>query len=130
MTSGGDPCPRVGAQATGAPGAEHYDLTLFVSGASDSSAQAIANVRVMCDAYLGGRHVLKVVDLHQNPALAAEHRVRATPTLVKAHPLPVRMLVGDMSDYARLLAGLDVDLKPRLALGTGVPDPVKPALRR
>jgi circadian clock protein KaiB len=97
-------------EASLAPDAERYALTLFVSGASDSSAQAIANVRKICDAYLPGRHHLNIVDLHQDPALAAEHRVLATPTLVKDHPLPSRMLVGDMSDHRRILAGLDVDL--------------------
>jgi circadian clock protein KaiB len=95
-------------QAAAALEAEPYALTLFVSGASDSSAQAIANVREICDTHLGGRHSLDIVDLHQDPSLAREHRVLATPTLVKRHPLPVRMLVGDMSDHRKILAALDV----------------------
>ena len=78
---------------------EHYLLTLFVSGASASSAHAIANVRQMCDTHLSGRHELNVVDLNQEPAAAARHHVLATPTLVKDHPLPVRVLVGDMSNH-------------------------------
>ena len=77
-----------------------YGLTLFVSGASDSSAQAIANVREICDAHLDGRHQLNIVDLNQEPALAGQHHVLATPTLIKDHPLPLRMLVGDMSDHS------------------------------
>jgi circadian clock protein KaiB len=87
---------------------EPYTLTLFVSGASDSSAQAIANVRDICDGYLMGRYQLDIVDLNQEPALAGEHHVLATPTLVKDHPLPTRMLVGDMSDHPRILIALDV----------------------
>jgi circadian clock protein KaiB len=87
---------------------EPYTLTLFVSGASDSSAQAIANVRDICDGYLQGRYSLDIVDLHQEPALAGEHHVLATPTLIKDHPLPMRMLVGDMSDHPRILIALDV----------------------
>jgi circadian clock protein KaiB len=87
---------------------EEYALTLFVSGASDASAHAIANVRELCDAHLGGRHELKIVDLHQEPAMAKDHNVLATPTLVKQHPLPLRMLVGDMSDHPRVLAALGV----------------------
>jgi circadian clock protein KaiB len=85
-----------------------YALTLFVSGASDSSAQAIANVRDICDGYLQGRYQLDIVDLHQEPGLAEQHHVLATPTLVKDHPLPTRMLVGDMSDHPRILVALDV----------------------
>jgi circadian clock protein KaiB len=89
-------------------GAERYELTLFVSGASESSARAIANIRQICDAHLGGRHQLKIVDLNQEPGLAGEHHVLATPTLVKDHPLPLRMLVGDMSDHVKILLALDV----------------------
>jgi circadian clock protein KaiB len=89
------------------PIAAGYELTLFVSGASDASAHAIANVREICDVHLSGRHHLDIVDLNQEPALAERYRVLATPTLVKHHPLPVRMLVGEMSDHRRILVALD-----------------------
>jgi circadian clock protein KaiB len=91
---------------------EPYALTLFVSGASNSSAQAITNVRDICDAYLAGRFHLDIVDLNQEPALAGQHHVLATPTLVKDHPPPYRMLVGDMSDHPRILIALDVNTRP------------------
>ena len=97
-------------RAIAARKSEPYRLTLFVSGASHSSAQAIANVRDICDGYLKGRYHLEIVDLHQEPALAAEHHVLATPTLIKDHPPPARMLVGDMSDHPRILIALDVSL--------------------
>jgi circadian clock protein KaiB len=85
-----------------------YGLTLFVSGASNSSSQAITNVRAICDTHLSGRYHLGIVDLNQEPVLAEQHNVLATPTLVKDHPLPARMLVGDMSDHPRVLVGLDI----------------------
>ncbi len=88
--------------------AEPFTLTLFVSGASESSAHAIANIREICDAHLTGRHQLNIVDLNQEPTLAARHHVLATPTLIKDHPLPSRMLVGDMSDHVRILLALDI----------------------
>ena len=83
-----------------------YSLTLFVSGASDSSARAIANIREICDAHLHGRHELNIVDLNQEPGLTSQHNVMATPTLIKDHPLPLRMLVGDMSDHVKVLLAL------------------------
>jgi circadian clock protein KaiB len=89
-------------------GQEQYTLTLFVSGASDSSARAVTNIREICDIHLNGRHELNIVDLNQEPGLAGEHHVLATPTLVKDHPLPLRMLVGDMSDHDKILLALDV----------------------
>jgi circadian clock protein KaiB len=85
-----------------------YALTLFVNGASDSSAHAITNVREICDVHLSGRYHLDIVDLNQEPTLAERHHVLATPTLVKDRPLPSRMLVGDMSDHPRILVALDV----------------------
>jgi circadian clock protein KaiB len=93
-------------RSIGGPGADLYSLTLFVSGASDSSAQAIADVREMCDVHLSGRYELNVVDLHQDPALAAAHRVLATPTLVRDRSSASRMCVGDMSDHRRILSRL------------------------
>ncbi len=103
---------------------EPYTLTLFVSGASDSSAHAIANVREICDAHLNGRHELRVVDLNQEPARAGQHHVLATPTLIKDHPLPTRMLVGDMSDHVRILLALDVPVQhpPAAEADQGTPD--------
>jgi circadian clock protein KaiB len=85
-----------------------YAFTLFVSGASEASARAIACVREICDAELPGCHELSVVDLHQQPALAEHHHVLATPTLVRDRPLPSRIVVGDMSDHRRILAALGV----------------------
>jgi circadian clock protein KaiB len=89
-------------------GEERYELTLFVSGASDSSARAITNIREICDAHLKGRHQLKIVDLNQEPEAGGTRHVLATPTLVKDRPLPLRMLVGDMSDHVKILLALDV----------------------
>jgi circadian clock protein KaiB len=85
-----------------------YGMTLFVSGASDSSSQAITNVRAICDTHLSGRYHLDIVDLNQEPILGEQHNVLATPTLIRDHPLPMRMLVGDMSDHPRVLVALDV----------------------
>lgn len=87
---------------------EPYALTLFVSGASGSSLRAIANIRQICDAYLPGRHQLRIVDLNQEPEMAGRRHVLATPTLTIDHPPPPRMLVGDMSDHARILAALNL----------------------
>ena len=65
-------------------------------------------MRAICDAHLSGRYHLEIVDLNQQPVLAGAHHVLATPTLVKDHPLPMRMLVGDMSDHHGCCVALDV----------------------
>src|ERR1700722_9855303 len=94
-----------------------YAFTLFVSGASDASARAIESAREICDSELPGCHELSVVDLHQQPELAEQHRVLATPTLVRTRLLPSRIVVGDMSDHQRILTALGV--APRTAKTSG-----------
>ena len=82
-----------------------FDLTLIVSGASDLSARAIANARALCDTHLRGRSTLSVVDLHASPGT---NGVVAAPTLVRNHPLPVRRIVGDLSQTDKVLLALDL----------------------
>jgi circadian clock protein KaiB len=100
-------------------GQEQYELTLFVNGASGRSAQAITNIRALCVQYLPGRYQLDVVNIRDHPELVIEHRVLASPTLVKARPLPARMLVGDLSEVERVLVALDIPTptKPRETSG-------------
>lgn len=86
----------------------HYELTLFVSGASSSSARAVRNARALCETHLAGRHRLTIVDVNQDPGLARGRQVLATPTLLKDRPAPERMLVGDLSDSESVLAALDL----------------------
>ena len=97
------------AFASAADGAtERVVLRLYISGPTPRSAQAIVNVRQLCEANLPGRYELTVVDLSQSPALAARHQIIAAPTLVRELPLPERKFIGDMSNSARILRGLDV----------------------
>lgn len=92
----------------GATATERVVLRLYISGPTPRSAQAIVNVRQLCEANLPGRYELTVVDLSQSPALAARHQIIAAPTLVRELPLPERKFIGDMSNSARILRGLDV----------------------
>jgi circadian clock protein KaiB len=89
-----------------------YVLTLFVTGASDMSGRAIANVQALCETHLNGRYTLEVVDVHRDSSLMSVHDVVAAPTLIKEMPLPKRMLVGDLSDTVRVLAALDIHPVP------------------
>jgi circadian clock protein KaiB len=87
---------------------ERFVLRLYVTGTTARSMRAIANLRRLCEQHLAGRYDLKVVDVYQQPELAAREQLLATPTLVKESPLPLRRLVGDLSDQQRVLAGLDL----------------------
>ena len=91
-----------------APGAPSYELTLFVSGASDLSVRAITDARHLCEVALQGRWSLRVVDVRDDPAAALGDEVLVAPTLVRRLPLPVRRLAGDLSDVDRTLRALDI----------------------
>jgi circadian clock protein KaiB len=88
-----------------------YQLRLFVTGHTQKSVRAIQNVTRLCKQHLHGRYELDIVDLYQQPELAAEHQLVAAPTLLKMLPLPPRRLVGDMSDSGRVLAGLGIPVR-------------------
>ena len=85
-----------------------YKLRLYVTGSTARSVRALANVKRICEEHLGGRYRLEVIDLYQQPALASSEQILAAPTLVKKFPLPLRRIIGDMSDQQRVLRGLDV----------------------
>jgi circadian clock protein KaiB len=87
---------------------ERYELKLYVTGTSPRSGQAIANVRSLCEEYLTGRYDLEVIDIYQQPAVAANEQIIAAPTLIKKHPAPTRRMIGDLSNRDKILVGLNI----------------------
>ncbi len=85
-----------------------YVLRLYVSGTTPRSALAIANLRDICERHLRGRYELHIVDIYQQPEHLADEQIVAVPTLIRQLPLPIRRLVGDLSDRERVLIGLDL----------------------
>jgi circadian clock protein KaiB len=85
---------------------EKYVLRLYVTGMTPRSIRAITTVRSVCEEHLAGQYELEIVDVYQMPGRIMEDRIVAIPTLVKYKPTPTRLMVGDMSDRERLLAGL------------------------
>jgi circadian clock protein KaiB len=89
-----------------------YVLRLYVSGTTARSARAIASMRRLCETHLKGEYDLEVIDVYQNPEATKADQIIAVPTLVKLLPVPLRRLIGDLSDRERVLSGLDIVLKP------------------
>jgi circadian clock protein KaiB len=85
-----------------------YVLRLYVTGQTPRSVQSVENLKRLCEKYLKGRFNLEVVDIYQQPALAAEGQIIAAPTVIKMMPPPLRRLVGDFSDQSRVVLGLDI----------------------
>ena len=85
-----------------------YVLKLYVAGMTSRSVRAVQNVRAFCETHLEGRYDLQIIDVYQQPALARSEQLIAAPTLIKQLPLPLRRLIGDMSNEDRMLIGLDL----------------------
>jgi circadian clock protein KaiB len=99
-------------RAAHTPPAERYILRLYVTGMTSRSARAFNNLRAICDEYLHGRYDLEVIDIYQQPALTKGEQIIAAPTLIKKLPLPIRRIIGDMSNRERVLLGLDLVRAP------------------
>ena len=94
--------------ALGAADTTRYVLRLYVTGLTPRSLVAIESTKRTCEEYLKGRYDLEVIDLSKHPSLAEGEQIIAAPTLIKRLPLPLRRLVGDLSDQERVLFGLDL----------------------
>jgi circadian clock protein KaiB len=85
-----------------------YQLRLYVAGQTVKSVAAFENLKRICETHLAGRYTIEVIDLLQNPKLAAGDQILAVPTLVRQLPEPIKKIIGDLSNEDRVLVGLDV----------------------
>jgi circadian clock protein KaiB len=83
-------------------------LRLYIAGQTPRSIAAFSNLKRICEEHLAGRYRIEVIDLVQNPQLAAGDQILAVPTLVRRLPEPVRKIIGDLSNADRVLVGLDL----------------------
>lgn len=102
--------PAEARRKWGSPAAEgeRYVLRLYITGMTPRSSAAVAAIKAVCEEYLEGRYDLEVIDIYQHPVLAMDEQIIAAPTLVKKLPMPLRRLIGDLSDKERVLLGLDL----------------------
>ena len=92
----------------GGAGPKVWRLRLYVAGQTPRSVAAIANLKNICEEHLGGRYTIEVIDLVKNPKLARDDQIVAIPTLIRKLPVPIRKIIGDLSNVERVLVGLDV----------------------
>lgn len=91
--------------------AAKYVLKLYVTGQTPNSQKAIENLKSVLKTELNGLYSLEVIDVLENPQLAEEDKILATPTLAKVLPPPVRKIIGDLSDVEKVLLGLDLTVE-------------------
>jgi circadian clock protein KaiB len=85
-----------------------YILRLYVAGQTRKSLTAFANLKKICEEYLGGKYKIEVIDLLENPQLAKGDQILAISTLVRRLPPPIKKIIGDLSNTERVLVGLDI----------------------
>jgi len=85
-----------------------WNLRLYVAGQSPKSLRAFANLKKICEQHLKGKYTIEIIDLLKNPQLAAGDQIIAIPTLVRQLPIPIKAIIGDLSDEERTLVGLDL----------------------
>lgn len=102
------PVRKLRAKKTAGPEEVVYELRLYVAGRTPKSVMAFANLERICAEHLAGRYRIEVIDLTKTPQLAATDQIVAVPTLLRKLPTPVRRIIGDLSNTARVLVGLDV----------------------
>ena len=93
------------------PNDQIYVLRLYIAGTTPRSTLAIVNIKQICEQHLLGRYELEVIDIYQQPMLAAGEQIIAAPTLIKQLPFPLRKFIGDLSDTERILIGLDLRMR-------------------
>lgn len=93
------------------PDPNKWILRLYVAGQTHKCLTAFNNLKKICENELKGKYSIEVIDLLENPQLSREHQILAIPTLVRKLPVPVRKIIGDLSDTEKVLVGLDI--KPR-----------------
>jgi len=103
----GDAALETGADADGV-----YRLRLYVAGQTPKSLAAFSNLKKLCEEYLAGRYKIEVIDLVENPQLAAGDQILALPTLVRKLPSPLKRIIGNLSDKEKFLVGMDLKPQP------------------
>ena len=85
-----------------------WELRLYVAGQTPKSMTAFANLKKLCEEHLAGKYRIEVIDLLKNPQLARGDQILAIPTLVRKLPMPLKKIIGDLSNTERVLVGLDL----------------------
>jgi circadian clock protein KaiB len=91
--------------------ADKWILRLYVAGQTPKCKAALINLKKICSDQLTGKYEIEVIDLLEHPQLGREHQILAIPTLVRKLPVPVRKIIGDLSNTERVLVGLDLEPK-------------------
>ncbi|WP_414468964.1 circadian clock KaiB family protein [Methanobacterium sp. ACI-7] len=87
---------------------DFWELRLYVAGQTPKSLEAFNNLKKIAETHLEGKYRIEIIDLLENPELAAGDQILALPTLVRKLPEPVKKIIGTLADEEKVLVGLDI----------------------
>jgi circadian clock protein KaiB len=93
-------------------GSPKFRFRLYIAGATQNSAQAIANLKALCETYLPNRHEIEFVDVFKEQRRAFDDRVFLTPTLIKLGPSPTQRIVGTLNEAPSVVQFLGLGPRP------------------
>ncbi|GAA4740528.1 circadian clock KaiB family protein [Flavisolibacter ginsenosidimutans] len=96
------------ASKTAEKKANKWELRLYIAGNTAKSVTALANLKKYCEEHMEGQYTIEVIDLLVHPQLAAGDQIFAIPTLVRKVPVPIRKIIGDLSNEEKVLVGLNI----------------------
>ena len=99
---------KIKKEKPGKTAKDMWILRLYVAGQTPKAITAFTNLKKICEEQLDGKYTIEVIDLLKNPHLANEYQIVALPTLIRKLPVPVRKIIGDLSNTERVLMGLDL----------------------
>ena len=85
-----------------------WELRLYIAGKTPKSTTALSNLKKYCEEHLQGKYQIEVIDLLLQPQLAEGDQIFAVPTLVRKVPVPIRKIIGDLSNEEKVLVGLNI----------------------
>jgi circadian clock protein KaiB len=87
-----------------------FKFRLYIADDTRNSTQALANLKSLCRTHLPDQHEIEVVSVLSEPRRALAEDIRMTPTLLKLAPLPLRTIVGNLSQTQDVLQTLGLPL--------------------
>jgi hypothetical protein len=94
-------------RAVSGNGSQLVELRLFVAGMGPRSTQAVSDLRRLCAKYGEHCHV-EIVDIYEQPAMAAQEQIVAVPTLARVQPLPLRRVIGTIGNIDHVAHNLGI----------------------
>src|SRR4051794_32994753 len=85
-----------------------WELRLYIAGNTPKSITALNNLKKYCEEHLKDQYRIEVIDLLIHPQLAAGDQILAIPTLVRKVPVPIRKIIGDLSNEEKVLVGPNI----------------------